>query len=234
MTTAVRIPIRASNGIPYNLIGIYYMADTADRAALFLHGIPGSEKNHDVAYALRDEGWDVLVLHFGGAWGSGGSYDPRNHPKEALAAVDFLSESHAHIAVMGYSLGSRAALLAAAEDERVQQVVSVSGISDFSEILIERSFFEEASQFLNTDVDTLEKNWQALGSGKQPTDAIKAIAPRPILIAHGTADEVVPFYHADGLAMMGGVERLSIKGANHTFTYHRRDLVKGVFDFLNR
>jgi predicted alpha/beta-fold hydrolase len=45
---------------------------------LLLHGIPGTEQNHDVAYALRDEGVAVLLFHYRGCWGSSGSYAIHN------------------------------------------------------------------------------------------------------------------------------------------------------------
>ena len=72
-TDALFFPITRPNGDQHILVGTYYLADTDQPApfALLLHGIPGSEKNHDLAQHLRADGWHVLVLHFSGTWGSG-------------------------------------------------------------------------------------------------------------------------------------------------------------------
>lgn len=49
-------------------------AETKAPAVLMLHGIPGTEQNWDVAYALRDAGFHCLVFHYRGCWGSEGNY----------------------------------------------------------------------------------------------------------------------------------------------------------------
>ena len=56
------------------LLGALYCAAGAGPhpTALVLHGIPGLEKNTDIAYALRDAGWNALVFHYRGCWGSEG------------------------------------------------------------------------------------------------------------------------------------------------------------------
>jgi hypothetical protein len=44
---------------------------------LLLHGCPGLQQNGDLAVALRDRGWNALIFHYRGSWGSGGRYDLR-------------------------------------------------------------------------------------------------------------------------------------------------------------
>lgn len=39
-----------------------------------LHGIPGWERNFDLAQALRRAGFHVLVFHYSGSWGNDGTY----------------------------------------------------------------------------------------------------------------------------------------------------------------
>ncbi len=224
-------------------IGIYYLADTDQPApfALMLHGIPGSEKHHDLAYHLRGLGWHVLVLHFAGAWGSAGEYTPQNHPQEARAALDFVLSPAApraidpsKIAVIGFSLGSRAALLAAAEDARITTVVSMGGICDFTEIMWVDEFYAMAAQFLQVaDVPTLKEKIAQFGVGLQPYEALPAIAPRPVLLLHATDDEIVPFYHLKGFGVHSHVTRVPIQGANHIFALHRTELMQAVSRFLS-
>jgi fermentation-respiration switch protein FrsA (DUF1100 family) len=65
----------------------------------------------------------------------------------------------------------------------------------------------------------------------QPYELAQALALRPVLAVHGTADEVVPHFH---LNLFSGphIQPLTIDGANHTFAAHRRELVAGVHHFL--
>ncbi len=53
------------------LLGAFYRgAGKGPRpTALLLHGLPGIEKHLDLAYRLRDLGWNCLLFHFRGSWG---------------------------------------------------------------------------------------------------------------------------------------------------------------------
>ena len=45
--------------------GFYRAAGAAPRpTAVLLHGLPGIEKHLDIAYRLRDLGWNWLYFHF--------------------------------------------------------------------------------------------------------------------------------------------------------------------------
>lgn len=235
-TNAIRFEVNGSERV-----GIYYLAETDQPApfALFLHGMPGSEKNHDIAQALRAQGWHVLVIHFGGTWGSGGDYDLQQHPAEALAALDFAlgypaKIDPAKIAVLGYSMGSRAALMTAHADSRIGSVVSLGGFSDFSEVMLDPSFYPAVAPFLRGSTpESLSKQFMRLGDGLQPYEVAANLAPRPVLVVHGTQDEVVPYFYGEALGTSGAnVTFRAIDGANHAFAAHRAELVNIVCDFL--
>lgn len=240
MTLADTTSVRFGEG----QIGIYYLADTDQPApfVMLLHGIPGSEKNHDLAYHLRAKGWHVLVLHFMGAWGSGGSYNPLHHPDEVRAALDFVLSSQSprpiaplRIALVGYSLGSRAALLAAAKDTRVKAAISMAGICDFSDLLLSDDFFATAAQFLNVAHEAaLRELFFRLGEGIQPYEALDKIAPRPVLLIHGSEDEIVPAFHLDGFTSAAHVQKVLLPDAGHLFALHRTELIQTVSDFLEK
>ena len=93
---------------------------------LLLHGCPGLEKNLDLAAALRDRGWNALMFHYRGCWGSAGRYDLRTIPRDVIAAVDYLAGcprvDAGRIAVVGHSLGGWAALVTAAVEPRLRAV----------------------------------------------------------------------------------------------------------------
>ena len=76
----------------FSLVGTLFLArETGPRpTAILLHGVPGIEKNYDLAHTLRMNGWNSLIFHFRGSWGSQGTYSLRNLPEDALAAVAYL------------------------------------------------------------------------------------------------------------------------------------------------
>jgi len=78
----------------HRLLGTLYLARgcTPKPTALLLHGCPGLQQNADLAVALRDRGWNSLVFHYRGCWGSGGDYDLRTIPRDVTAAVDHLQD----------------------------------------------------------------------------------------------------------------------------------------------
>ena len=50
----------------YDLLGTLFLApgDKPKPTAVLLHGIPGIEKNYDLALNLRNHGWNALIFHY--------------------------------------------------------------------------------------------------------------------------------------------------------------------------
>jgi pimeloyl-ACP methyl ester carboxylesterase len=225
------------------IIGVMYPAvgSGARPAAVLLHGVLGSEKNFDIAYRLRDMGWHTLIPFFRGSWGSGGVYDITKQPEDVTAALDYLLNTRAdwevdqqRIALVGYSLGSRAAIVTAHRDPRVEALVSISGIADFDELMLSEDFYRDAANFLTVSAPALHKQWSGLGGAENPITLIGQIR-QPALIIHGTEDEVVPYYMGSALhEARKDAEFVTIQGADHTFTQHRAPLVEAVSGWLDR
>jgi pentapeptide MXKDX repeat protein len=112
----------------HRLVGVLYLArgEEPKPTVLLLHGCPGLEKNLDLAVRLRDQGWNSLLFHYRGCWGSAGRYDLRTIPRDVTAAVDYLAGcprvDAGRIAVLGHSLGGWAALVTAAAEPRLRAV----------------------------------------------------------------------------------------------------------------
>ena len=112
----------------HRLVGVQYLArgEEPKPTVLLLHGCPGLEQNLDLAVRLRDRGWNSLMFHYRGCWGSAGRYDLRTIPRDVTAALDYLAGGPAvdpgRIAVVGHSLGGWAALVTAAAEPRLRAV----------------------------------------------------------------------------------------------------------------
>src|SRR4029453_12265496 len=56
--------------------GVVYTASGAGPhpTFVFFHGLPGTERNLDLAQAVRRAGWNAVFVNYRGSWGSGGSF----------------------------------------------------------------------------------------------------------------------------------------------------------------
>jgi pimeloyl-ACP methyl ester carboxylesterase len=90
---------------------------------ILMHGLPGNERNLDLAQAIRRAGWDVLTFTYRGAWGSAGDFSIANAMEDAQAALDFARSPEAaklgintrRIVLAGHSMGGATAMMTAAD-----------------------------------------------------------------------------------------------------------------------
>jgi len=228
----------------HQLLGTLYLARGSEPkpTALLLHGCPGLQQNGDLAVALRDRGWNALIFHYRGSWGSGGRYDLRTVPADVTAAVDHLSSGAwplvdpRRLAVAGHSLGGWAALLAAAGDPRLRAVAALAAAVDIGAIGLGPAEIErEFSRFLAVTPEEFLAQLGEAAARLDPLAAAAAIAPRPLLVVHGTADRWVPVAQARRLARQARqpFRYEEIEGAGHDFAWERsylRELVTGWLD----
>jgi uncharacterized protein len=89
---------------------------------ILMHGLPGNERNLDLAQAIRRCGWDVLTFTYRGAWGSPGDFSIANSMEDTAAALAFARSPDAtrlgidprHIVLAGHSMGGATAFMTAA------------------------------------------------------------------------------------------------------------------------
>jgi dipeptidyl aminopeptidase/acylaminoacyl peptidase len=229
------------------LLGTLYLARgcAPKPTALLLHGCPGLQQNADLAVALRDRGWNSLVFHYRGCWGSGGEYDLRTIPRDVTAAVDHLQDGGypsvdpARLAVAGHSLGGWAAILAAAADPRLRAVAAFGAAVGLGALDLDASQIEhELTRFLATSPAEFVRQRDEVTAHLDPVAAVRSISPRPLLIVHGTDDRWIPAEDARRLHAHAGqpTRYVEIDGANHDFAWHRgrlRALVCGWLDGTN-
>jgi uncharacterized protein len=224
----------------HRLVGTFYLArgDEPKPTALLLHGCPGLEKNLDLAVLLRDRGWNSLLFHYRGCWGSAGRYDLRTIPRDVTAAVDHLTGcphvDHGRIAVVGHSLGGWAAIVTAAAEPRLRAVAVYGAPARLGVGLrLDRDLIEdEFTRFLATTPDEFTAQEAEVAERMNTLEAVADIAPRPLLIVHGTADRWVPVEQARELRARARPPSryVEVDGANHSFSWHRtelRDLIAG-------
>ncbi len=221
------------------LVGTFWLTDTVGRhpTVLLLHGISGVEKQTDLAYALRNAGWNCLIFHYRGCWGSEGNYSPPGIVDDITAAVDFLA-AHPRVdperlASVGLSLGGWGLVTTAAHDPRLRALVIMNPLVDGRTRPLEAATASEWAGMLNGIAPRdLQEQWLAL-----PASQLVApqLAGRPTLLVTADADDFFPQTHFEPLAQaMPFAERRRIPEANHVFSAHRSVAVQTVLDWLNQ
>jgi len=227
----------------HRLVGTLYLArgDEPEPTALLLHGCPGLEKNLDLAVLLRDRGWNSLVFHYRGCWGSAGRYDLRTIPRDVIAAVDYLAGcprvDSGRIAVVGHSLGGWAAIVTAAAEPRLRAVAACGAPAHLGAGLrLDRDQVEsEFTRFLATTPGEFTAQLAEVAERMGALEAVAAVSPRPLLVVHGTEDWWVPVEQARELRARAGprCRYVEVDGANHSFSWHRTELRGLIADWLS-
>jgi dipeptidyl aminopeptidase/acylaminoacyl peptidase len=227
----------------HRLVGVLYLArgPGPKPTALLLHGCPGLEKNLDLAAALRDRGWNALMFHYRGCWGSAGRYDLRTIPRDVIAAVDFLAACPAvdadRIAVLGHSMGGWAAIVTASMELRLRAVAVYGAAARLGASLgLSRDQVEEEfTRFLAVTPEEFAAQMGEVARRLRALDAVAAIGPRPLLVVHGTQDRWVPVAHARELAARAGpwCRYVEVEGADHAFSWHRAELADLIVGWLS-
>ena len=114
-----------SHGLLINGI-IYQPAGAGPHPTLIIcHGLPGNEKNLDLAQAVRRAGWNAVTFNYRGSWGSPGNFRFAQNLEDAGAVLAYLrAPANAsrlgvdtkRIAMAGHSMGGWVTALTAADD----------------------------------------------------------------------------------------------------------------------
>src|SRR3954452_23566306 len=110
-----------SHGVGMNALLFVAGGEGPHRTVILMHGLPGNERNLDLAQAIRRAGWDVLTFTYRGAWGSPGDFSITNAMEDTAAALDFARSPEAakygidprHIVLAGHSMGGATAFMTA-------------------------------------------------------------------------------------------------------------------------
>ena len=124
-----------SHGVEINAI-VYTAAGAGPHPTVVLcHGLPGNEKNLDLAQAIRRVGWNALTFNYRGSWGSPGKYSFANDLEDADAVLAYIeTEANAaklgidtkHIVLGGHSLGGWVTTITASHHPELAGAILIS------------------------------------------------------------------------------------------------------------
>jgi pimeloyl-ACP methyl ester carboxylesterase len=124
-----------SGGVAIN--GVAYIPAGAGPhpTVVLLHGLPGNEKNLDLAQVMRRAGWTVVTFNYRGSWGSPGTFSFKGNLDDAKAVLAYvrdpanaakLAADPKRIVIMGHSMGGWVASQVGAADPDLAGVVLIS------------------------------------------------------------------------------------------------------------
>ncbi|MFC1964330.1 alpha/beta hydrolase, partial [Chloroflexota bacterium] len=168
-----------------------------------------------------------VIFNFRGTGESGGNLDMLDWTRDLQAIIDYLSVlselDKARLALVGFSGGAAVAVYTAAYDKRVSLVIPCACPAEFTLLTRSESPQEIVAHFKNIgairdrDFPPSVEKWLGNFQSIQPIDYIHRIAPRPLLLVHGSDDETVPVAHARLLYERAGEPKqlVIIEGAGH-------------------
>lgn len=244
-------------GVPYeeitlhtpdglNLSGWWLPRPAARSVVIGCHGHIGGK--HDllgIGTGTWRAGHNVLLFDFRGR----GQSDPwantliSREVDDLLTAVAYARErvAGARIGVVGFSMGAAVSILATAQEPAIAALVADSSFTSATDLIAERM-----RQVLRIPARPLVAMTDALIAQRhgyrisrvRPIDVIGQVAPRPLLIIHGTNDTLIPAAHAQKLFTAAGhpKELWMCDDVEHCGAYFadRRSYVSRVTIFFNQ
>ena len=222
---------------------------------VLLHGMPGNEKNLDLAQSLRRGGFNVLFFHYRGAWGSEGSWSLGHQVEDAASATKALREragdyrvDPGRIIFVGHSVGGFVAIKAASNDPSIR---CVAGIASANPAVWAPAFEEypEAAAGFAAYVDDLQMLSGV--SGKSLVEEVidqagpfdlTALAPslsgKTVLLIAGEQDAVLEpaVHHAPMVAAYQDQADIQLThqvlSGDHSFSWSRQRLMSEVLNWI--
>jgi pimeloyl-ACP methyl ester carboxylesterase len=118
----------------------FYLAGGAGPhgTVLLLHGLPGYEHNGDLAQSIRRAGWNVLLFHYRGTWGTAGAFSQSSAIEDTAEAVRFLRDpvnaakyrsDPRRLVLVGHSFGGFLAGYEASHDPEILAVAMLAAVN---------------------------------------------------------------------------------------------------------
>lgn len=230
----------------YELRGWWLLRPETDRVIVACHGYRGSKSELiGIATAMWRAGYNVLMFDFRGHGEAIGAPVTLGYHevRDFHAAMDYVARRvpAAQIGVMGFSMGATVAILGSADRPEVRAVMADSPFTTHTDVVahnVGKTLHLPGRPFaLIADV-FLGLNAGYHGADVAPLRRVAELAPRPLLLIHGTADEVIPVEQSRRIfaAACEPKELWLGEGAPHCGTYFldRPYFCRRVAEFFDR
>jgi acetyl esterase/lipase len=239
-----------SGGVKIN--GVAYLASGAGvhPTFVFFHGLPGNEKNLDIAQAVRRDGWNAITVNYRGSWGSPGEFRFGNNLEDADAVLAFLRDpvnarslgvDTSRLVIAGHSMGGWVTALTAAHDRGIVGAILISmadmsrsGASPRAELAKRMS--EDMESLVGVTSESMADELIAGAPKWRVADATSGLARLPLLVITSNdglapqADALVKAVRAKGNASVTTVHYAT----DHSYSDRRISLEGSIVKWLER
>lgn len=217
----------------------------AGKVVAVCHGFTGSKEGSGKALEMAEEigqlGWSTFLFDFAGCGESEGSFEKITLSRQIddlNCALNWLQgKGFLKIVTLGRSFGGTTVICQAARNNTTAGVCAWATPARLDELFTNVSAQEEKGKIILTgEKGTVYLKKCFFTDLKQyhvANDAAR-ISPRPLLIIHGTNDEVVPPDNAKIIYQAAGEPKqlVWIKGGDHRFTRYYRQVWLAVLEWL--
>jgi len=128
----LHIPV---GGVRINAVAYTAAGPGPHPVLVLMHGLPGNEKNLDLAQAVRRAGWTVVTFNYRGSWGSPGRFSFAGNLDDARAVLAYVRQpanaaklgiDTGRIVVAGHSMGGWVAAMTAERDPALAGTILIS------------------------------------------------------------------------------------------------------------
>jgi pimeloyl-ACP methyl ester carboxylesterase len=211
---------------------------TSMPAVVIAHGYPSDLLAASAAPAALPEladrigaemGWLAMALAFRGCGESEGSFSLRGWLDDLLAAVDHLrgTEQVSGVWLAGFGTGGALSVCAAAQRPEIRGVAALGAPADFDDWashprrLVEHS--REVGMITDPGFPADPEAWARELRDLRAVEFAPKLSPRPLLVVHGSDDDLVPVFDARVLVDAHGDGELRIvPGAGHRLRHDPR------------
>ncbi len=163
-----------------------------------------------IGAGLWREGNNVLLFDFRGRGESDHAACSLAYHELAdlQAAIEYARRRvpEARLGVVGYSMGAAVAILVAAQEPSIAAVVADSPFSSIKAV-VGHAFARRrlpARPMLRLAESVNRWRYGYEWGAVQPLEAVAAIAPRPLLLIHGSEDRLIPLAHSEAIFANAG------------------------------
>jgi len=238
-----------SNGVEINGIAYVPAGPGPHPTAVLLHGMPGNEKNLDLAQAMRRDGWLVVAFNYRGSWGSPGAFHYSQTLEDANSVLAYLRSPEVaaklgvdpkRLVMIGHSMGGWITLKTYARDKGL---LGAALISPADLTLIAKAGRDAALAFVaddresiaETSTEDLADEMMAHIDDWSMTAQIPQLTDRRLLVLYSH-----DAFQADALSLIEPLKAAKSKGltaaytaTDHAWSDHRIALQAQMLNWLD-
>src|SRR5579859_521473 len=230
----------------HTIHGWWFIRPETNRVIIGCTGYRGSKSELiGISTALWRAGFNVLLFDYHGHGAGRGASVTLAYREvgDFLTALDYAEQRipGARIGVIGYSMGAAVAIMGSARRPEVRAVIADSPFATHADVVSHNvtRVIRVSGRPITTVADFFLKRRAGYRAGDvTPVRDAAALAPRPLLVIHGTQDHMIPVSHGKRVYEAAGEpkELWLGEGADHCGTYFldRQTYCRRVVTFFNR